>query len=283
MKKIVIRLTNLLVPILFLTPLIFTFYASLLSPDQVSRLHTYKLPYYLSPYQYFDLIFVKNEYFSLFLNSVKITFWVILGQLVISVLAAYGLAKIKTKYAIIVVSIYVFALLLPQQLMIIPNMIAYDLLYRLTSIKLLDSHMAIILPGVFSTLGVIYIRYVIMTLPDEIIEAARIDGASELVIIVRIVVPNIKGALFAMIALVFLEYWNVIEQGVVFLDSLSKFPVSVYLKHMHDTDINAYFASAVIYCLPIIVAFGASRKKLRRSRKEMVDMKKLLKAGEYDE
>ena len=92
-------------------------------------------------------------------------------------------------------------------------------------------------------------------IPSSYIEAAKLDGASELQIFTRIAIPMCKSALYAMSILLFIDYWNMVEQPLVLLTSVDKQPLSVFLSQVNEAEIGIAFAASALYMIPPILIF----------------------------
>lgn len=261
MKKILLGLI-VLIALIYIFPVAYTFTNSFMAEQQLATEGVQVIPEEFNIQQYYTLSFFKGEYFKLFLNSVKITTIIILGQVVIGVIAAFAFAKIDFPGRSLIFVIYVLVVLLPFQVTLVPNYLLFDKAQRLFSIQILDNHMAILLPGIFTSFGVFLLRQFIRGIPNELVEAAKIDGAGNLKIFFRIVLPMIKPAVFTLIILTFIDNWNLIEQAVIFLDTPSKVPLSVFLEKIYYEDFRVFYAGAVLYMIPAIIIFLKGEKYL---------------------
>lgn len=246
--------------VLFLAPLIVTFTNSFMTEAEISMNLTSRLTVFdiangvtekfqtigLIPrdaglWQYIDVLINQPAFLILLLNSIKLTAPVIFGNLIISMLTAYGftISTLKIKEAIF--AIYIIVMLMPLQAVLVPNYIIADIL------GLKDSYLAIILPGIFSPFGVFLMRQSMKALPVAYFEAARIDGAGNWYIFRRIVVPQMKSSVAALLMLMFIEYWNLVEQAIIFISDYTKEPLSVYLSRIAEGRIGLVFAASIIY------------------------------------
>jgi multiple sugar transport system permease protein len=180
----------------------------------------------------------------------------------LGVLAAFAFAKIDFRGRNIIFGIYVFTILLPFQVTLVPNYLMLDKIRMLTGLNLFDTHWAIILPGIFSSFGIFLMRQFIRGVPDEVIESARMDGAGYLAVLFKIVIPMIKPALFTLVLLTFIDSWNIIEQAIIFIDTPLKMPLSVFLDNIYQSDFNVFFAGAALYLLPPVYVFIKGEKFL---------------------
>lgn len=255
MGKKIIRVGLFMVALIFLIPVLYTFSNSFMTMSQLKSEGLQFIPKAFNLSQYFRLGVFKGKYFVFFLNSLKISVVAIGGHFVLALMAGYTLAKSKSKIVHGVFVLYVLLLLLPFQVTFVPNLLVMSKIDELFGIRMLDSHFAIILPGVFSAFGVFLLRQFIRELPDEMIEAARLDGASELRIIFRVILPNIKPAVLTLLFLLFIDYWNIIEQAIVFLESETLMPLSVFLENIYYDDFSVFYAGSMLYIFPAVVLF----------------------------
>ena len=134
----------------------------------------------------------------------------------------------------------------------------------LNKIHLMDTHGAIILPGIFSTLPVFILQKTFAGIPGEIIEAAQIDGAGSVRIFLEIGIPLGKSGIFSILILGFLEYWNAIEQPMTYLKTKSLWPLSLYLPQMVSSETASAFAASVVTLLPAVLLFFTGQENLEQ-------------------
>ena len=199
--------------------------------------------------QYAQLFLERPVYLLMFLNSVKLTVPIVIGQVMIATPAAYVFEYSKVKGKEIIFLSYIVIMLLPMQVTLVPNFIAANM------IGLQDSPWAIILPAIFSPFGVFLIRQFIKGMPYEYIEAAKMDGASNSIIFARIILPLIKPAVSALVILSFIEHWNIVDQAVIFIKNIYDEPLSVYLSTIISEDTGMVFATSCFYMFPTILVF----------------------------
>ncbi|MTI65799.1 MAG: carbohydrate ABC transporter permease [Firmicutes bacterium] len=262
MKRIV-YIFVVLISLMFLFPIAFTVANSLMPYGQVISNKVNFIPNQVNLQQYYSIVINKTEYFKFFLNSVKITSLIIFGQIFLGILAAFAFAKMKFPGSDILFMGYVFLLLLPYQVVLVPNFLFFDKVETLLNIKIFDTHLALILPGMFYSFGVFILRQFIRGIPDELIEAAKIDGAGYATILIRIILPMLKPAIFTLVILTFIDNWNLIDQAVAFIETPEKMPLSVFLNDIYDGDKGVFFAGAVLYIIPAILIFTKGEKYLK--------------------
>lgn len=199
--------------------------------------------------QYYTVLVKRIQFLFMFWNSVIIVVPIIAGQIAVGSLAAYAFGKLRFKWREQLFFIYIVVMLMPFQVTLVPNYIVADRL------GLIGDYRAIILPGIFSTFGVFLLRQFMSYVPDQYIEAAKIDGAGHFYVFSRIVLPMVKTGLAALAILVFIDNWNMVEQPVIFLQDAMKLPLSVYLSDINRGAMGVAFAASTIYMLPIILVF----------------------------
>ncbi|MCL1906167.1 MAG: carbohydrate ABC transporter permease [Clostridiales bacterium] len=246
--------------LLFLLPLAITFTNSLMTESEIilnfgtkptlfdlmdglteNFSHLKLIPEQISFQQYFQVLLNQPSFLILLINSIKIAVPVILGNLLFSMLTAYGFTIWQWRYKEILFMVFIVVMLMPLQAVLVPNYIVADILHIKTS------YLAIILPGIFSPFGVFLMRQSMKTIPTAYFEAARIDGANNRQIFVHIVLPQLKSSIAALLMLMFIEYWNLVEQAVIFIDDYAKEPLSVYLSRIAEGRIGLVFAASCVY------------------------------------
>ena len=182
-------------------------------------------------------------------NSLILAAPIVIGQLIIAPMAAYAFERAKAKHKDKLFFAYCIVMLLPMQALLVPHFIAANFL------GIGNSYLAIILPAVFAPLGVFLIRQQMKGFDKEIIEAAKIDGANELTIFIRVVLPNIKPSLIALMVLSFAEAWNIVDQAVVFVKDNFAMPMAVHLSTNLSGNIGIVFALSTLFMIPALIIF----------------------------
>ena len=144
----------------------------------------------------------------------------------------------------------VFLILNISSLQLIPvNIIAYRATYGS------EHPTAIILPGIFAPFSVFLLTKNMRRIPKSYIEAAQLDGAGEWQIFSRVCLPMCKSALVSVAMLVFIDYWNMVEQPLILFTDQEKYPLSVFLSEINSGEVGVAFAVAVIYMVPTLLMF----------------------------
>ncbi|MFC4598109.1 carbohydrate ABC transporter permease [Cohnella hongkongensis] len=206
------------------------------------------LPDQVSMEQYGKVLVDSPRYLSMFWNSVFLVVPIIAGQTCVSAFAAYAFSKLQFRGRDRWFLVYVMTMLMPFQVTLVPNYIMAD------TLGLLNSPNAVIWPGIFAAFGVFMLRQFMLHIPYAYIEAAKMDGAGHLRIFFTIIVPMVKPGLAALVVLLFVDYWNMVEQPLIFLDDPFRQPLSVYLSRINDEP-GIAFAASVLYMTPMVLLF----------------------------
>ena len=198
---------------------------------------------------YGKLLFLTPQFFVLFWNSFKMVGCILAGQLLVGVPAAWAFAVYKVKGSRILFVLYVVLMLMPFQVTMLSS---YLVLNRL---GLLNTYQAVILPAVFSTFPVFLSYGGFRCIPMQLFEAARIDGAGEMSIFLKIGLPLGKSGLLSAMVLGFLEYWNMMEQPMAFLEDKALWPLSLYLPEITWAQAGNAFCASVITLIPAVFVF----------------------------
>ncbi len=216
----------------------------------LSKTPTLKLvPQRVTVEQYKNLLFMSPTYLFKFWNSIILVVPIVAGQMAVACLASYSFARYRRKRREILFFSYIILMLMPFQVTLVPNYIISD------KLGILNTEWAIILPGVFSTFSIFLLTKYMRQIPSAYIEAAKLDGANEWQIFIHIALPTCKSAIFALIILLFIDYWNMVEQPLVLLTDPDKQPLSVFLSQINSAEIGIAFAASALYMIPPLLIF----------------------------
>jgi multiple sugar transport system permease protein len=216
------------------------------------------VPQYPTLMPYINVLVDSADFFPLFWNSVAIVALVLLGQMLFALPAAWAFARYEFRGRRALFFCYILVMMMPFQVMMLPEYLV------LNSLGLLDSIFALVIPGVFSAFPVFILYHFFKRIPTSIFDAARVDGASEFSQLVHIGIPLAKPGIFATLLLGFLEYWNLIEQPLVFLRDKTTWPISLFLPSMGLEHASIVFVTAVITSIPAILVFLLGREYLEQ-------------------
>ncbi len=247
--------------ILFLMPIVLTITNSFMAASEISanygsifatdanggkvyiseRVNLKFIPDMVSFSQYNTVLFKSPEYLFKFWNSVILVGPIVVFQLIVASLASYGFARYRGRIREIIFFAYI--------ILLVPNYLVSDWL------NLLDTNWAIWLPGIFSPFAVFLLTKFMRRIPESVLEAAQIDGAGEWQIYRKICMPLCKGAICSAAILVFIDYWNMVEQPLILMSDPEQHPLSVFLSKINAGEIGLAFAVATIYMVPSLLIF----------------------------
>ena len=197
------------------------------------------------------------------LNTAVVSFGIVLLQLPLVLLASYALTFLRAPAARVVQSVVLACLLVPPQVRFVP---VYLMLGRA---GLLDTFFALIAPHAASALGILLTTKAMRAVPTEVVEAARLDGASELHIVFRIIAPMIRPTLVAFALFSVVYHWNDYFWTLVMTttDRVRTLPVGVALLREEGTGIRWHLvmAAAVIVTAPVLALFALTETHLVRA------------------
>ena len=207
------------------------------------------IPNKVSFEQYSSVLFKSPDYLYKFWNSVIYTVPIMIFQLIIALLASYGFMRLKGRLKELLFFIYIIICLMPYQVTLVPNFLVSKWL------NIIDTRWAIWLPGMFSPFAVYLLTKYMKRIPTSIIEAAKVDGASEMKIFLKICLPLCKGAIYSVAILIFIDFWNMVEQPLILLADEYLHPLSIFLSKINSGEIGLAFAVACVYMVPSLLIF----------------------------
>jgi multiple sugar transport system permease protein len=203
-------------------------------------------------------VFERIPFFTLLWNTVLASAGRVIGTLIVCTLAAYALAVIKVPGARIILIVVLTLIMVPGDIFIIPN---YAIISEL---HLTDTLVALFLPSIFDVFGVFLMYQFFRSVPRELIEAARMDGASHIRILGTIVVPLARGGIITLSILTVLSEWKELLWPIVVnrsIDQLTLGPGLALLRGAYFTDWNVLMSAGVLAALPMVVIFLILQKQ----------------------
>jgi lactose/L-arabinose transport system permease protein len=192
-------------------------------------------------------------------NSLAIATLQTLGGLTIALLAGYAFAKFRFRGRTVLFGMLLSTLVVPDQVMLVP------LFRMMMSFHLLDSYQAIVLPGLCVPFAIFMMRQALSGLPDELLDASRVDGAGELRVLFSVVVPVMRPFLAAMAVFLFLGSWNSFVWPLIALRHPDMLTLPVALATLHgqesNTDYGAILSGTAVSTVPMMILFLVLQKQ----------------------
>mgnify|MGYP000846738284 FL=1 len=216
------------------------------------------IPDYPTLRPYVELLLDSPGFFVMFWNSFLQTGAVLLGQVVIATAAAwaFGIYTFPGKRQLFF--LYIILMVLPFQVMQAANYLVLDKLH------LIDTHLAVILPGIFSAFPVFIMTQCFSSIPKSLLEAARLDGAGELRIFVLVGIPMGFPGIMAAGILGFLETYNAVEPAMAYLKTRTLWPLSLYLPNITADKVSVAWAASAVAMMPPVLLFLAGQTYLEQ-------------------
>lgn len=191
-------------------------------------------------------------YMKWYMNTFNVTFWVVLLSLVSSSIAGYAFAKLKFHGREIIFALFIATLMIPMQVRIIPQFMIFK------SMGLINTHAAVVMPWIYNGFAVFLMRQFFYGVPDEMLEAARIDGSGEFRTFVQVVMPLAKPALISLTILSFTWGWNQYFGPLIYLSESSKQVLSVGItnfKSQYSSNFALQMAGSTLALIPILTIY----------------------------
>ncbi len=206
-----------------------------------------------------DLAPRDYQFARAYLNSIIVTSITVVSTLLTSSLAGYAFAKMKFKGRNVLFLLYLSTMMIPPSVTIIPKFVIFE------QLDFIGTLLPIIIPRMVSVTGTFFMRQHYMGIPDEIKEAAVIDGASEWSIWLKVMLPMTKPAFASLGVLAFLWNWNNYDEALVFLTRSSTYTIPIALNNFIDetsAQYNLIMAAAVSALVPVFIVFFLFQKNL---------------------
>ena len=238
-------------------PLIWMVSASLMPTGQAITDPPHLFPTEIT-FDHYRELFTRLKLGRAFFNTLLIATTVTAISLLFNSMAGYAFAKLRFRGRDRIFSVLLAALAIPVQVAMLP------LFLMLKSMHLVNTYWGVIIPGMSSIFGIFLIRQFMLTLPDELLDAARIDGAGEFRIYWSIIMPLARPILVTLAIFTFMGSWNDFMWPLIVLSDDSRYTLPVAMANLvgeHAQDVELMMASAVLTVLPVLVLFLALQKQ----------------------
>ncbi len=249
--------------VLILTGLAFVlpFYWAIVSAFRpTSQFFQLPIPLFPNPpsLENFETLFARSDFGRGLLNSAFLAVVAVVLQVWFCALAGYTFAKLRFRGREALFIGILTTMMIPLGVGLIPNFII------MAKLGWVDTYQALIVPGIANAFGIFWMRQYCLSLPDELLDAARVDGAGEFGIFSRIVLPIIRPALASLAIFVFLSSWNDFLAPLVFLRSEDKFTVQLWLSIVSEqqnvSQPAIVMAGSLLASIPIVLLFAALQR-----------------------
>lgn len=194
----------------------------------------------------------KGNFTLFFKNSTLVAVLSTVVTVIINTMAGYAFAKYRFKGRDIIFVFFISTLMLPLEVLMIP------IFQVVKFLKMYNTFLGIIIPPAATPAGVFLLRQYFLTVPDDLIEAARIDGASEAAIFIRLMLPIAKPAMSVLAIFSFMWRWNDFMWPLLVIRDTEKYTLQLALSNFngqYSVDWNSLIAMSVITMVPVLIVF----------------------------
>lgn len=216
------------------------------------------LPSYPSLVPFGELLFRSPGFFIMFWNSCIQVFPVLTGQLLVGAPAAWAFARFSFPAKKLLFFLYILLMVLPFQVTQVSNYLVLDRL------GFLNTHLALILPGIWSTFPVFIMTRSFEAIPDALLEAAYLDGAGEIRAFLFVGLPSGYSGIVTALLLSFIDNWNALEQPVAYLKDMVLWPLSLYLPNIAQDKAAVAFAACIVMMTPPVLLYLNGQSELEQ-------------------
>ncbi len=242
-----------------LAPFIWMIATSFKPPHEIFAGELTLLPRQWHAHQNYYEAFTKVPMLRYLLNGLIVTSLIFALQIVVAVPCAYALAKLSFRGQNTIFALVLLGILIPSQVPAIP---LYIMLWQ---VGLLDTYAAMIVPSIISVFGIFLMRQFFKTIPDELIQAARLDGLSEFSIVWRIMVPAAMPAVVSFGIFSVVAHWNDYFWPLLVINTRDLAPpplgVAFFRNEEAGNDYGPLMAGAVIITAPLVAAFLLAQRR----------------------
>ena len=250
MTLLIIGLTAMMV-----IPFVWMLSASFKTEADVMKIPIDWIPHYFYIDNYKKVLSIgtsssTNYHFPLaYWNSIKVSVISTVVALVSATMAGYAFAKLKFKGSNVLFIIYLAQMMVPSQLTLIPRFVMFS------EIGLTNSHLALIVPHIVSVSATFMMRQSFLGAPDELREAAKIDGAGEYRAFLQVMLPLVKPTIAAQATVTFLGCWNAYLDPLVFISNWRKWTIPLALNQFVGAEVTQYNLTMAACCMAVIPVF----------------------------
>lgn len=210
----------------------------------------------------------RAQFSEYFINSILITLITLVGELTFSILAAYAFAKMHFPGRNLIFTILLSTMMIPAMVFIIPNFLTVTWLGRIGPIPWINNWPALTIPFMGSIFSIFLLRQFFAQVPDELFDAAQMDGAGHLRFLIQVVMPLSKAPLMVILVLSFIGTWNSLAWPMLVTNTPDWRPISVGLMNFVNEagqEIHLTMAGAFITIIPILIIYFFTQKQFTES------------------
>lgn len=253
--RILITIVIILVTLVMIVPFVWMISASFKTEADVMKIPIEWIPKYFYPDNYKRVLSIgttssTNYHFGLaYFNSIKVAVISTVVAITSATLAGYAFAKLKFKGSNVLFIIYLAQMMVPSQLTLIPRFIMF------MQLGWMNTHLSLIVPKIIAVSSTFMLRQSFLSTPDELREAARIDGAGEYRAFAQVMLPLVKPTIAATATVQFLDAWNSYLDPLVFISNWKKWTIPLALNQFVGTEVTQYNLTMAACCMAVVPVF----------------------------
>ena len=253
--RVLITIVIILVTLVMIVPFVWMISASFKTEADVMKIPIEWIPKYFYPDNYKRVLSIgttssTNYHFGLaYFNSIKVAVISTVVAITSATLAGYAFAKLKFKGSNVLFIVYLAQMMVPSQLTLIPKFIMFRQLGRM------NTHLSLIVPKIIAVSSTFRHRQSFLSTPDELREAARIDGAGEYRAFAQVMLPLVKPTIAATATVQFLDAWNSYLDPLVFISNWKKWTIPLALNQFVGTEVTQYNLTMAACCMAVVPVF----------------------------
>lgn len=253
--------------VIYIAPFVWMVAKSFMNPVEANT--SALIPSQLHPENYVTAL-TDNNFGQYFMNTVWLEVLTVGGQTVVSVLAAYAFARMKFPGRDLLFALFLMTIFVPSTVVLVPNLVLVTNISRAfeaihPSLKWMNNWPALVVPFLANTFSIFLLRQFFRQIPDDLWDAARIDGAGHLRFLVQIVVPISRAAVISTVLFAFIGTWSALEWPILVTADNSWRPISVALQQFRSSDASdqthLLMAASVIALLPVLLLYFVAQKQ----------------------
>ena len=253
--RVLITIVIILVTLVMIVPFVWMISASFKTEADVMKIPIEWIPKYFYPDNYKRVLSIgttssTNYHFGLaYFNSIKVAVISTVVAITSATLAGYAFAKLKFKGSNVLFIVYLAQMMVPSQLTLIPRFIMF------MQLGWMNTHLSLIVPKIIAVSSTFMLRQSFLSTPDELREAAIIDGAGEYRAFAQVMLPLVKPTIAATATVQFLDAWNSYLDPLVFISNWKKWTIPLALNQFVGTEVTQYNLTMAACCMAVVPVF----------------------------
>lgn len=266
--------------IIFLTPIWLTICSSFMGKQELSyryseifssngNIHLVLFPEFFSLFQWVNLLFSDVDFYISFFRTIFLVILVLIFQSIVAIPAAWVISQSNLRMKKFLWSLYVCVMFFPFILLMVPQYIIFN------QFHLIDTLLSLLLPATFSAFPVFLLYNYFNEIPPSILDSAKIDGANEWLLLLKIGIPMCKNGIYVMWILNFFEIWNALEQPLIFITKPESTVLAQYIHLINSQHLEKIFTTSTLSLIFPMIIYLLSEKLMIKG------IAKMFREGEY--